>query len=280
MLLDLNIAEPAPRAAMAYDPGSFPTAWPEPAQRRAHNLRACSSSRIGLTAAIPWKSPRKERPAASFQENRSATPPSFIRTPSPPRVRGSSISPTTHCDEGQWALAKQALLRSGRSTLIYFDGDKARVEAADLNVPSGLALSPDGSRLYVAESTGTPAAHLPARCRKWRARARGNPSTWARRRGISNVDDDGVVWIAAYPKLLRLAAHLRDPRKRSPTQVLRFDPRIAKPRMAGTTRASTEVYVNDGARDIRADPRPRRWRDEFLIGALFDKKVLICKPNP
>jgi hypothetical protein len=22
------------------------------------------------------------------------------------------------------------------------------------------------------------------------------------------------------------------------------------------------------------------WRDEFLIGALLDKKVLICKPNP
>ena len=70
---------------------------------------------------------------------------------------------------------------------------------------------------------------------------------------------------------IRLDKH--DSGKPAPTQVLRFDPR-----QAGDARL-TQVYLNDGD-EISGGTVAARWRDEFLIGALFDEKVLICKPNP
>jgi hypothetical protein len=79
-----------------------------------------------------------------------------------------------------------------------------------------------------------------------------------------------VVWIAAFPKLLRLAAHLRNPGSLSPTQILRFDPK---------DRRVTEIYSDDGV-SISAGSAAAPWHDEFLIGAMLDDKVLLCKRNP
>lgn len=40
-----------------------------------------------------------------------------------------------------------------------------------------------------------------------------------------------------------------------------------------------EIDVDDGSQNFgRIHCHP--WRDEFLIGALFDQKVLLCKPHP
>lgn len=50
------------------------------------------------------------------------------------------------------------------------------------------------------------------------------------------------------------------------------------PRQTGDARL-TQVYLNAGE-EISGGTVAARWRDEFLIGALFDEKVLICKPNP
>jgi hypothetical protein len=51
---------------------------------------------------------------------------------------------------------------------------------------------------------------------------------------------------------------------------LRYDPRTGR---------LVEIYVNDG-KQISAGSVVAPWRDRFLIGALRDAKVLICKPNP
>jgi hypothetical protein len=67
--------------------------------------------------------------------------------------------------------------------------------------------------------------------------------------------------------------------KRAPTQVLRFDPRRGKPAKGETDTRLTQVYENPGA-EISAGSVAARWRDEFLIGAVLDPKVLVCKPVP
>jgi arylesterase/paraoxonase len=90
--------------------------------------------------------------------------------------------------------------------------------------------------------------------------------------GRLTVDPDGVVWIAAYPKLHALRAHAKDPARRVPTQVLRFDPRLAFGEVAA-------IYANDGD-ELSAGTVATRWRDKLVIGALLDPKVLICKQNP
>jgi hypothetical protein len=57
-----------------------------------------------------------------------------------------------------------------------------------------------------------------------------------------------------------------------PTQVLRFDPRLAFGEVA-------PVYANDG-QALSAGTVAARWRDKLVIGALLDHKVLICQLNP
>jgi arylesterase/paraoxonase len=266
MLLDLNRAEPTPRAAMAYDPEVFRpqglsllAAGVQPAR-----LFVISDRRGSHTVEIS-----EEAAAGGFFPKETIRDAAFVH-PNAIVATGARQFYLTNdtLDEGQWALARQALWSSGRSTLIYFDGEKARVEAADLDFPSGLALSPDGSRLYVAEML---ARQLRIYQRDAASGALGLEATidLGVAPGSIDVDDDGRVWITAYPKLLSLAAHWRDPRKRSPTQVLRFDP---KPKRL------TEIYLDAGT-GISAGSAAASWHDEFLVGAMFDNKVLICKPN-
>jgi arylesterase/paraoxonase len=85
-----------------------------------------------------------------------------------------------------------------------------------------------------------------------------------------NLDADGVVWMAAHPKLFAFLAHLKDPAKRAPTQVLRYDPRTAQ---------VTRPYESAGT-PLSAGSVAAHWRDEFLVGALLDHQVLICKTLP
>jgi arylesterase / paraoxonase len=277
MLLDLNLAEPAPRAAMAYDPEGF----------RPHGLSLFAASsqpaRLFVISHRPDGSHTveiaEEGTTGGFFPKETIRDAAFVH-PNAIVATGARQFYLTNgnADEGRWALATQALLQSGRSTLVYFDGDKARVEVAGLNLPSGMALSPDGSRLYVAET-------LARKLRIYRrdavsgALALEQTIELEAAPGNLDVDDDGVLWIAAYPKLLSLAAHLRDPRKRSPTQVLRFDPGVGNSAHGGKDSRFVAIYANDGA-EISAGSAAAPWRDEFLVGAPFDKKVLICKPNP
>jgi arylesterase/paraoxonase len=134
----------------------------------------------------------------------------------------------------------------------------------------GLARSPDGKLLYVAET-------LAKSLRIYEPRPNGavllrGTIPLGVSPGKLTVDADGVVWIAGYPKLHALRAHAKDPSRRVPTQVLRFDPRLPVGEVA-------TVYANDGE-ELSAGTVATRWRDRLVIGALLDPKVLICKQNP
>ena len=164
------------------------------------------------------------------------------------------------------APVMDALLRRGHSTVVYFDGEKSRVVASGLRFVAGLAASPDGQRVYVGEALGE-------RLRVYRRDVASGDLTLERVVGLGtapdnlNVDADGVVWIAAHPKLFAFLAHVKDPARRAPTQVLRYDPRDGK---------VTGVYESDGA-PLSAGSVAAHWRDGFLIGGVLDHQVLICK---
>lgn len=268
MLLDLNLAEPAPRAAMTFDPRDFRPHGMSLLRQPAQPLRLFAISHPTEQRHVVEIA--EQGPDGGFHPKATIEDPSFTH---PNAIVGVGPSQfylvNDHPVQTEWQLTVSTLLRSGNASLLYHDGARAQVLVNDLAYPAGLALSPDGTRLYVGEA-------LAKSLRVYRVTA---PGKLELERTVMlgtapdnlNVDANGVVWIAAHPKLLRFLGHSRDASKRAPTQVLRFDPR--------NDAGAEEVYADDGAR-IAAGTVAAHWRDQFLIGALLDKKVLICKPNP
>jgi arylesterase/paraoxonase len=271
MLLDLNLAEPAPRGAMTFDPPGF----------RPHGFSVLEQpGQPARLFAISHPADGSEVVEIAEQDSSGFSPKTTVRDPAfthPNAIVAVGVNQFYLVNDrktpGFWERLRGALFRSGEGTLVFHDGKAARVLVRDLAYPAGLASSPDGTKLYVPEVLA----------RSLRVYAR-NPADNSLRLEETlalgkapdnvNVDEDGVVWIATHPKLLSFISHARDSANRAPTQVLRFDPRE-------TNRASrlTQVYLDDG-RQISAGTVAAGWRGQFLIGALLDKKVLICKPNP
>lgn len=269
MLLDLNLAEPAPRAAMSYDPPDFRPhglsllKQPEQPSRLfaishpAHGIHAVEISEQDAGGSFV---PRETVRDAAFVR------PNAIAAVGPRQFYLVNARPS----QDPWRDRLDLLMRPGKSTLVFFDGVQAHVLVDDLAWPAGLALSPDGAHLFVAE----------ALAKALRVYRRQSDGTLVLERTVPldaapdnlDVDADGNVWIAAHPRLLRFLAHRHQPEERTPTLVLRFDPRQPD---AGAVR----IFADDGSR-ISGGTVAAHWRDLFLIGALLDKKVLVCKPNP
>jgi arylesterase / paraoxonase len=274
MLLDLNLAEPTPRAAMAYDPPGFRphglslfTRAGEPARLFAISHRPDGSHSVEIA---------EQDANGAFVPRESVSDVAFV---SPNAVAGAGprqfyVANDRRAQSGTGDL----LFRRATSTLVYYDGNQAHIADRGLRFAAGLALSPDGTRLYAGEALG----------KQLRAYRR-DPATGALELdeivpldGAPDnikVDTDGVVWIAAHPKLLAFVAQLRRPGRRAPTQILRFDPRGPKPAGGEPDARLSQVYGDDGTQ-LSAGTAAAKWHDEFLVGALFDPKVLICKPSP
>jgi arylesterase/paraoxonase len=270
-LLDLNLAEPAPRAAMNFDPGSFRPEDLSSLKADGEPRRLFAISRLpdgGQTVEIA-----AESATGGFVPEASLRDPAFRNLSAIAAIGARQFYAASNSNaENEFGLPGRfdALLRRAPAALLYYDGHAARVAMSDLRYVGGLARSPDGKLLYVAET-------LAKALRIYEPRPGGelllrgtiplgaNP-------GRLTVDADGVVWIGAYPKLHALLAHTRDPARRVPTQILRFDPRLSVDEVA-------LVYSNDGE-TLSAGAVAARWRDKLIIGALLDKKVLICKQNP
>jgi arylesterase/paraoxonase len=277
MLLDLNLPEPSALAAMAYDPDDF----------RPYGLslfkHAAQAPRLFAISHRPDGSQTVEIAEAGaggeFFPKETIRNPAFVHPNAIAAVGSRQFYLATDSGAGgKLGRATEVLFRRGLSTLIYYDGAEAHVVATGLKFPAGLALSPDASRLYVAEA-------LAQQLRVYRRDLASGAITPEETVSLDtapdnlNVDSDGVVWIAAHPRLLSFFEHLRDPKRQAPTQVLRFDPRGLKPAGGEKDSRLSQVFANDGAQ-ISAGSVAAHWHDEFLIGALLDHKVMICKPSP
>jgi len=277
MLLDLNLAEPAPRAAMAHDPEGFRPyglsllrAAGVPARMFALSHRADGISVVEIA---------EQDPGGAFVPRETIGDPAFVQPYSivaaGPKQFYLANGSGTRTD---FQRAMERIFRRGLATLLYYDGQRATVVDQGIEIATGLALSPDGSRLYLGEELGK-------RLRVYRR----EPATGAltleetvplgSAPGNVDVDADGVVWIAAHPKLLAFYSHVWDPAKQAPTMVLRFDPRVRRSDPSEPDPRLTQVYANDGGQ-LSGGTVAAHWRGEFLVGSLMQNKVLICKPKP
>jgi hypothetical protein len=258
-LLDLNVPEPHPRAALNFDPGSFRPGDLSLVAGTPRRLLAWSTLPDGAnTVEIA-----AEAPAGGFSPEVTLRDPAFrdVRSivATGPRRFYFSTGTRRRFDN---------LLRRAPDEILYYDGTRARVVARGLRQVGGLALAADGKRLYVTETHS----------RALRVYSFGSDGAIDLRETIPleypparpTVDGDGVVWIAAWPLIRAVRALAHDPATRVPTAVLRFDPRAPE-------RGATTVYAGDG---ISAGSVAAHWQGSLIIGASFDRKVLVCKLNP
>lgn len=155
-----------------------------------------------------------------------------------------------------------------RANVVYYDGSAARIVAGNLNYANGINRNSDASEIYVAETTGRT---LSTFRRDATTGALAHVQSLAIPMGLDNIDVDseGTLWIGAHPRLLDFLAHAGDPKKLSPSAVIKVKPE-------GDATTYEVVYENAGE-EISGSSVAVSAAGRLLIGAVFDPKVLNCK---
>lgn len=171
---------------------------------------------------------------------------------------------------GSWlGRISELVLRRGRSTVVLHDETGMRVVADHLKSASGVALSPDGTRLYVAETVGK---NIRVFGRDLLTNAL-NPLESIEVPGAPDnlaTDPSGRVWIAVHAKTLDLVRHFGDASHPAPTRIMRLT-------LAADGRNElTQVFLDEGDR-ISAGSGGTVIDDELLIGSITDRQVLRCR---
>lgn len=160
------------------------------------------------------------------------------------------------------------LMRLGSGQVFYVDGDVWRIAAEGLRFANGLALSPDGGKLYAAETAGN-ALKVFERNPQTGALSLSETIPLGASPDNINVDASGAVWVGALPKPLALPGLAGDAQATAPSEVLRVDP----------DGDAQTVYRNDGS-EQSAVTVAARVRNKLLIGALYEEKFLFCELPP
>jgi len=162
----------------------------------------------------------------------------------------------------------ETMLPLAPSTLVYFDGQKAAIAAADLSFVNGVALSNSGRELYLAETTGKNVRIYDRNTMTGALALRETISLNSFPDNIT-VDADDALWIGSHPRLTDFLRHASDANIMAPSQLFRIKPiRNAKSRVE-------EVYLNDGTQ-ISAVSTALRHGKHLAMGAVFDSKLLVC----
>ena len=156
------------------------------------------------------------------------------------------------------------LTRTASGQILFKNGTAWRVAAEGLRFANGVEVSPDGERLYAAETAG---GAVRVYDRDMATGALRLLRTIALPAAPDNLtaDDAGDVWAGAMPKPLAVPRLAADAEARAPSEVFRLR----------ATGAVQRVYRDDGE-ELSASTVAARLGDTLLIGALYDRKFLIC----
>ena len=174
-----------------------------------------------------------------------------------------------HSSHTRFGQTLENYLMLPRADVLYFDGTVFKEVAAELVFANGIALSNDGSHVYVAEST---ARRVQTFGRDLFSGKLTPENTFELPSGPDNIDVDekGDLWIAAHPKMFALVAYMSDPSKPSPSEIYRVSVKDGIPQTA------TRVYADLGGQ-IGAASIGARAQNHLFIGSIFDPKILDCR---
>lgn len=181
---------------------------------------------------------------------------------------------------------REVVFRAGLSTLVYFDGaqmtdSEAKVVATGLKSGVGLGISPDGRRVYVAETLGRRLAVFDRNAGSAELDPLGYVSTPGSPDNIQ-VDASGSLWVAVHPKLLDLIRHFADPDRQSPSLIVKYPvpSELSSGEISSTddrplTENGSVAHFNTGDL-ISAGSVGAVHNDMLLIGSITEPHVLQC----
>jgi arylesterase/paraoxonase len=278
MMLDLNAAEPRVRAALATEvegmvPSGIALYAPPDGPKRLfvtslsnrpgeHSIEVFEQTDTGHFRHVESiRDPMLWSPVAIV----AVGPREFYVTNySHGRARDSAFD----LSEGREERRKQRRARATRTGVVYFDGERMQQVAPRVEEALGVAASPDGRTVYVAEGgpqrllvydRDTASGELTLRDR---APLLGSPQNLT-------VDASGSVWIGAHPKWFSYTRALNNPSVSSPTQVLKYTPDAQKGKRV------TEVYLNRGEA-LSTGTVAAVYEDKLVIGSIKDRRLLVC----
>lgn len=160
------------------------------------------------------------------------------------------------------------LLRHGLGDVYFVDGAVWKHVAGGLRFANGIAVSPDGETVYVAETSGMTVRVYDRDTATSLLTPADTIELDASPDNI-NVDDAGGVWVGALPKPLKTTFLKNDPSAIAPSEVVRID-----------GEGGVQTIYRDTGQEISASSVAARARDKLLIGALYEQKFLLCDlPN-
>ncbi len=262
MLLDLNRDDARPRPALASAPPRF----------RPHGMSLYRAGDGGQRLFVISHPPGEDHVVELFEQTATGAfaPVRSIRDPllldpnaivaaGPEQFYVANDSGATH----PIARFTELVFRRGLSQVVYFDGRTMRPVADGLKSASGIAMSADGSRVFVSETMGNRVAVFERNAASGDLRLLERVELGSAPDNI-NVDADGAVWIAAHAKALALGMHFGNASSPAPTQVFRF-----RPEARGAERLS-EVYLDDG-RQLSAGSVGAAYQKQLLIGSITER---------
>ena len=152
------------------------------------------------------------------------------------------------------------------SDVVYFDGQVASVVLNELAFANGIQFDARTDRVLITE---TRADSL----RIYRRTSADGSLSFDQAvevgRGPDNIDIDeqGHIWIATHPNMVKLLAHASSPQALSPSRVVRLE-------SDGT--GLEDVYVGSGE-ELSAASIAAVHNGEMLLGAVFESKLLRCR---
>ncbi|MFN9936020.1 MAG: SMP-30/gluconolactonase/LRE family protein [Hyphomonadaceae bacterium] len=210
----------------------------------------------------------------SLKLRRTVAVPGLTRINDIVATGANSFYATSESDLERGSLSESLSLITGddrTGAIWYFDGSAGKKLDSGLGFANSLALSNDGKTLY-ASATMSRSIFLYDR----------DPTSGAIKRrdaalvgtGIDNldVDPEGILWMAAHPKMLSFIQHAGNAAKPSPSQIL-----ILEPSPAGKGGKIDQVYLRDGTDGFSGASVAIRSGTNMVLGSVFEKSVRVCQ---